>query len=111
MFLRIDCLLAEKADYLESLLKQLRWCSLHLSTDLILVVHFNNLKLASLVDVKVLGDGVNTFVGDLMVMNEPIEIVVIGGSDVICHDLFKPLIVGDDKQVYHDDIADMLFVD
>lgn len=47
-----------------------------------------------------------------MIMHKPIKTIVsIGGSDIIDHDLFKPFIIGNDKQVDHDDVAKFKLID
>jgi hypothetical protein len=45
-----------------------------------------------------------------MIMQEPIEIFS-GCRDVIRHNLSKPLVVGNHKEVDHDDVAQLEFVD
>lgn len=45
-----------------------------------------------------------------MVMHKPIEALSIG-CDIIGHNLPKPLIIGNHKQVDHDDVAELELVD
>ena len=46
-----------------------------------------------------------------MIMNEPIEVVMVGRSYVISHDFFESFFIGNYEQVYHDNVAYLFFVD
>jgi hypothetical protein len=66
--------------------------------------------LIPLVQVELFGDNFNTFVGNIVVMYKPIKAIGIGG-DVVGHDLFETFIIGNDKEVDHDDVAKFESVD
>lgn len=61
-------------------------------------------------DSKILGETVHSVVGNIMVVHKPIE-ALSAGCDIIGHDFPEPLIVGDDKEVDHDDVAEFELVD
>ena len=79
--------------------------------NLILIVQLGDILLISLVYFELSGNGRNSFIGDIMIMNEPIEVVMVGRSYVISHDFFESFFIGNYEQVYHDNVAYLFFVD
>lgn len=61
-------------------------------------------------DSEILGEALDSIGGNIMVMHKPIETLSIGG-DVIGHNLPKALVIGDDEEVDHDDVAEFELVD
>lgn len=55
-------------------------------------------------EVEGFGHYVDSFVSDVVVVNEPVKIFS-GDRDVVAHDFSEPAIVGDDEEVDHDDVA------
>lgn len=65
-----------------------------------------SLRLLELCDSEFLGDGLHSSIGDLMVVDEPVE-AFSGGCNVIGHDLAETFIIGNYEEIYHDDVAQL----
>lgn len=107
MLLLIYIILLDDTYFFQRLIHSL----LHRNVFFILLFHLHLITdqcdffLWSFEKIELFGDNAYSFIGNLMVVYEPVE--VLGGDrDIIAHNLSKPTIVGNHEEVDHDDIVE-----
>ena len=55
-------------------------------------------------NIKLPSNNVDSLIGDVLVMNEPVEIIR-SNFDIIGHNFFKSFIIGEDEKIDHDDVT------
>jgi hypothetical protein len=69
-----------------------------------------NLIMIAMEETELLSNQVSTFESKVVIMNKPVE-AVTHNFDIVGHNFLKPLIVSNDEEVDHDDIAHLEPID